>query len=165
MGGRTGRARKPVSLMDAQGTANKSRLRQQGRLGVRLARGVPDYPPQFDDALKPSFDSLADLLNTRGVLTSQDGVALGELVYTHHLLLRLRHMLDKMTVEEMFVTIKGRTKEHPLLRLVRALQNDLVRLLARFGLTPRDREKIGIIPQVAPEPANDPWSRLLERKN
>jgi phage terminase small subunit len=165
VGGRTGRARKPLSLMEAQGTINRTRVRQQGRLSQALVRGIPDYPPEFPDALKPSFDYYAHLLNDRGVLTSQDGAALSELVYTHDQLLRARAALDALGDDIFVLDSKGRLRGQVLLRQVRVLGSDLMRLLARFGLTPRDRERVGVIAKSEPNPVNDAWSRLDERTN
>jgi phage terminase small subunit len=165
MGGRTGRLRKPISLMEAQGTINKSRVRHQGRLSQTLVRGIPEYPPEFDDALKPSFDYFSALLDQRGVLTSQDGAALGELVYTQHQVLRARAALDALGDDIFVLDSKGRLKGQVLLRQVRVLGSDLLKLLARFGLTPRDRERVGVIAKSEPQPANDPWRRLDERNN
>jgi P27 family predicted phage terminase small subunit len=107
------------------------------------------------------------MLDELGVLSLSDTDALSILADTYTMYADAQAKLSELD-SLLVYDAKGRPREHPLLKTVRALRRDLWSALAKWGLTPETRDRvapIGLDPASNPE--DQAWNQLddKERRN
>lgn len=129
------------------GRVNESRGRKPKAAVNVVGCGIPCPAQKLADDVQAAFDRLAEL--TSGTSFSQDSVAL-ELAA--RLMIRSAKLDDAITAEP---------DDAELHRLSLSIGRQLITLLAKFGLTPRDRQVL-LVPRDDEE--QDDLERLLAER-
>jgi len=149
MAGQKGRSgghnRKPTKLKLLEGTFRKDRANPDE---PRLENAIPKPSYNLPNKAKKEYKNLTEILNTMGILTEADGIALERLA--------VAIAECKWAEKELFKQIKP--DEIRIWQLIlKDARKFVASMLPRFGLTPADRSRVSKIPEKPPE---NKWSNL-----
>jgi P27 family predicted phage terminase small subunit len=137
-----GRPRKPRALKLVMGTDRPSRANQKAPVGASVAVGAP--PGDLNDFAQLAWRSLAELVDPLKVVTRADLVAFRQMAVVLGVIEQAREALDD--AGELTFVVSTETGEvirkRPEVEILATYQRILDAKLARFGLTPAEREKV-----------------------
>jgi P27 family predicted phage terminase small subunit len=161
---RSGGKPKPTALKLLQGSEVRGRKHEP-----KPEPGRPAAPARLaaDELATAAWESLAQRLETLGVLTTANGEALALLAEALADYDRCRAQLAQMNYQQLVVdemrdkagtVIRRRVRENPLLRRTERIALLVNRLLGEFGLTPATAARIDA--RLVPE-RRDPFEAFL----
>lgn len=132
-----------------------------------LGRGVPRQPGRMTEEAKEIWDSIVPELDAMGLLTTADGVQLGELCSSLALVQRLRRYLEENGAS--YPVMDGERivcyRKRPEVGILAEAQIRADKLASQFGLTPASRSRVEVTaaytstigpPPPAPPPKTKP---------
>lgn len=137
----------PTAIKAAAGNPGKRPL---NALEPRPQAGEPEMPPDLDGAEADAWREMVPILMQMQVLSVADGTALGSMCRLEVRLRKAREELNA-TLRRAEATgklgfmlggDKGIARANPLVTVVCALEDEQLRWLREFGLTPSSRTKI-----------------------
>ncbi len=134
-----GRLPKPTAIRKAEGNPGKRRL-NRGDLSEPTRR--PTCPAWLDKVARAKWRELVKTLEDRGILRSDDQALLAQFCADWSDVVLARKQLQQLGENRLLVKTEAGFKMNPLLRIVEAKTESLVRLAARFGFSPADRARI-----------------------
>lgn len=151
-----GRPRKPRALKLVQGTDRPDRANKKAPAGAPCPVGDP--PDDLNEFAQLAWRSLGELVDPLKVVTRADLVAFRQLAVVLGILEQAREALDD--AGELTFVVSTETGEvirkRPEVEILATYQRILDAKLARFGLTPAEREKVsGIDEGAAADPLDE----------
>jgi P27 family predicted phage terminase small subunit len=134
-----GRPRTPRAVKEKKGTLFNNR---EPKNPVVLQRGIPAPPPTLDEISRNIWLEVAQLLRPMAVVSPEDFEAYNALVQVIKQKRIAEQALAACGYQVSYVTQSGSLKVRPEWQLISDLDRRLMGWLARFGLTPVDREKL-----------------------
>ena len=148
-------ARKPTAIKILQGTARKSRMKNEPKPKPVASFEAPDY---FDAVALEHWNFLRPKLEAVGCLTELDWAQFISLCSAYSKAIRADRQL---ACEELAVRSNGRTIKNPLCQISKEAWQQYSDLSRRFGLDPQSRGNIDL-PEVADE--LDPMEIFLRQR-
>lgn len=112
-----------------------------------LGRGVPRMPRGMSPEAKTIWEEIAPEINAMGLLTTADGVQLGELCSSIALVRSLRRYIEERGASYPVKDEAGTVicyRKRPEVGMLPEAQNRADRLADRFGLTPVARSRVEV---------------------
>lgn len=145
-GGRGNVNSRSLRVLSGQGGAGKA---------SDLPPGLPPPPEWLSGKARDYFLRLGAVLAQVGLLTPADGPLFGQFCLC---LARIVELEAQVTAEGPVVRSPQGVKPHPAARLAEGYRKQLIALAQQFGLTPKARGSLDVVPQAA----QDELARLLE---
>lgn len=144
--------------------AGSWRAGEREKAAPRFEPGRPVKPAMLDDGASAHWDRLCPILESMGVLTVADGMALALLCDTWSRYEKATRELARCG--EVYETI-GRDgnkmlRRHPIAVVARELERDLRSWLAVFGLTASSRGRVHRV--AAPAPTSESKPSIFTRR-
>lgn len=156
--GRSGRPRKPTKVKQLQGTFRKDRANPDE---PQPELGIPEPEDRLSEGAREIYFRLAKLLDGMKVLTEADGPALelaAQALDEYHLAKRITdeegitytETIEIIDDEKDKIVTKTIIKAHPAVAIASDAWKRASGLLARFGLDPANRSRVGVAPDKKP---------------
>ena len=142
--GLRGPAPKPTAQRKAEGNPSRRPL-PENEPEYRL--GVPECPSHLGEEARAEWDRIAPMLDSAGVLTEADYMALANLCQAYVTMQKAQVQLDKTGL--LMKTATGYVQQSPLIGIVNSSMHQITRLCQEFGLTPASRTRIAADPALA----------------
>jgi len=149
-----GRSPKPTAIRRLEGNPGHHPFNDRE---PRALTGEPQIPKHLDAVARREWRRLVPLLQAVRVLSETDEIALGTLCLTYSRLIQAQKLLaaDSLLVK---VGKRGHLQPSAALSIVRRESEQLLKLLAHFGMTPATRSRIET---TGPADEVDALERLL----
>lgn len=153
--GRSGRPPIPTALHLVRGNPGRRPLNDREPKPPRPTR-LPSPPVELSDAAKAEWRRTGRQLLEAGLLTNLDGPMLAALVVPLTRWLEMQALLAKSSV--LLKKTDGTLYINPLVKIAKECQEQFMRALVEFGMSPSSRSRVHVEPV---EQAN-PFDRFLE---
>ena len=140
---------KPTVIRRAEGNPSK-RPFNEGEPQPKAVR--PRMPKHLDKLAQKEWKRLTPMLESMGVLTEVDGIALANLCVDCSILQQAQESLAKTGLLSKSAR-SGMIHQSPLLNIIAVTTDRVTRALREFGLTPASRTRIA---------AGEPWAGMDE---
>ena len=131
-----GRKPKPTTLKLIQGNPGKRPINKS----EPVAKGEVEMPDWLSDSAKSQWEIVSKTLKQSGLLTALDSQSLA--LYCEAFA-RFKEASDALARDgAMIVTPNGMTMQSPWLAVANKSHDQMVKLLAEFGMTPSSRSKV-----------------------
>jgi P27 family predicted phage terminase small subunit len=114
--------------------------------------GIPKCPAHLGKEAKAEWRRLAPMLDSSGILTTIDAIALGNLCQAYVTMQLAQAQLDKTGL--LVKTQSGFVQQSPLVAIVSSSMEMVNRLCREFGLTPSSRSRLSTDNAGAPMSGN-----------
>jgi P27 family predicted phage terminase small subunit len=137
-----GRPRTPASLKALQGTSRPGRDTTRAPAGGPV-EAFPPPPAGLTEREAAAWDELAQVVGPMQVVAPSDMVAFRQMVTTLAVCEEARGELNANGLTYVVETASGCVvRKHPAAEILASFKKQLACELARFGLTPADRERV-----------------------
>ena len=143
--GLRGPAPKPRTLRELEGNPGKRPLNPRE---PKPAVKRPRCPAYLDDSAKREWRRLVPILERMRVLTEADEIALANLCQQYAMLQEAQIKLRKTGL--LIKTRSGFIQQSPLVAIISATVDQVIKLSREFGLTPSSRTRIQVEPAESP---------------
>ena|SRR5271170_397968 len=145
-----GPAPKPTALVVLEGNPGKRPLNQREPQPRQVA---PRCPPYLDENAKKEWQRLVPILRRMKVLTEADYMALAGLCQAYSTMVKAQAKLTESGL--LYKSQSGYLQQSPLLSIVNASVDQIVKLCREFGLTPASRTRLQIPDRPREEAGDD----------